>query len=140
MKRFLAAGLAIFALTAAPASAGSLLFFQTPDGNIGCALFKGGKHIHGQARCDIASHSWPTPPRPKSCPLDYGFGLEVGFKGRGHFVCAGDTALHQGPMLAVGSFAAKGRFTCTVFDNGVRCVNRRTQHGFELSAAEALHF
>ncbi|MCW2989815.1 MAG: hypothetical protein JWM73_409 [Solirubrobacterales bacterium] len=121
----LIAGAALAALpAAAPAASGA---FQSPSGNMGCYISAGG------ARCDIAVHSWPTPAEPASCDLDYGGGLAVGKKGRGGFFCAGDTTLHQGPVLAYGTARSAGRFTCQSRTAGMRCVNRRNGHGFLLA-------
>ena len=52
-----------------------LTMFRSPSANIGCEL------VPGFARCDIAKRNWSPPPRPASCPLDYGQGLEVGRSG-----------------------------------------------------------
>lgn len=101
--------------------------FQSPTGNIGCYIST------SYTRCDIAVHDWPTPPKPANCDVDYGGGLDVGLHGRGGFVCAGDTALHQGPVLAYGKRRSAGRFTCTSRAVGMTCRNRRNGHGFFLS-------
>jgi Family of unknown function (DUF6636) len=128
----------------APASyAGSgLRFFHTADGNIDCGMVKGQKkkrHKHprfpGEARCDIKSHTWVAPPKPKFCDVDWGFGTEVGDKSFGRYVCAGDTvALPNSPVLAAGASMTLGRYTCSVPVNSVRCTNNLTGHGFEISA------
>jgi hypothetical protein len=132
----------------APAGyAGSgLRFFHTADGNIDCGMVKGQKkkrHKHprfpGEARCDIKNHTWVAPPKPKYCDVDWGFGAEVGDKGFGRYVCAGDTvAVQNSPILATGATMTLGRYTCTVpvgLSTSVRCTNNRTTHGFEISAA-----
>jgi hypothetical protein len=132
----------------APASgfAGSgLRFFHTADGNIDCGMVKGQKkkrHKHprfpGEARCDVKNHTWVAPPKPKYCDVDWGFGAEVGDKGFGRYVCAGDTvALPNAPVLSPGAGITLGRYTCTVpvtAGNSVRCTNNLTTHGFEVSA------
>lgn len=101
--------------------------FQSPSGNIGCYINPGG------VRCDISKHDWPTPAEPASCDLDYGGGLTVGKTGRGTFFCAGDTTLHQGPVLGYGHRRSAGRFTCTSRSSGMTCRNRRNGHGYFLS-------
>jgi hypothetical protein len=116
---------------AAPALADSaLLSFQTPTKNIGCIM----DSTYG-ARCDIAKRDWSPPARPKSCPsvTGYGQGLEVGRKGRGHIVCAGDTTLRQGGVLAYGHSRRLGRYKCTSRAAGVTCTNLSTDHGFFIS-------
>ncbi len=127
-------------LGAAPAGAAQLKLFQTPDGNIGCALSFGKEAFGGEARCDIAKHEWPTPKRPHWCMLDYGQGLSVGPRKKARFVCAGDTTLHQGRKLAPGASLSVGPYRCKNISEAVRCVNHRTKHGFMLSRARAERF
>ena len=52
-----------------PAKRANFKFFQSPSGNIACAM--GG----GIVRCDILEHSWSPPPKPSSCDLDWGNGV-----------------------------------------------------------------
>jgi hypothetical protein len=111
----------------APTAARSA-FFRSPSGNIGCAMDRS-----FGARCDIAKRNWRTPPKPRSCDLDFGQGVAVGSHGRAHFVCAGDTALGARRILAYGHARRVGRYSCTSKRVGMRCVNRRSGHGFFLS-------
>jgi hypothetical protein len=120
----LAAALAALCAVPAVAQAGP---FQSPSGNIGCYIAKSG------ARCDIAKRSWSPPPKPKYCELDWGQGAAVDKHGKAGIVCAGDTALNQGPVLPYGHSISKGRFRCASLSSGMRCVNRRDGHGFFLS-------
>jgi len=117
---------------AAPAQAATL--FQSPSGNIGCAISKAG------VRCDIAERSWRPPPKPASCPVDWGNGLTLDRRGRARFTCAGDTTLHSGPRLPYGQSIQRGRFRCTSRTKHMRCVNKRNGHGFELSRQRARRF
>ncbi len=112
--------------------------FHAPGGNIACAMATGGPE--GSVRCDIARRSWKAPAKPRSCPLDYGNGLIVGNRGRAKFTCAGDTILGQGKVLAVGRVAKLGPFRCKSLSGAVRCVNRKTGHGFKLSRRVARRF
>jgi hypothetical protein len=109
--------------------------FQSPSGNIGCVIGR-----RGGVRCDIRNRDWSPPPKPASCRLDWGFGLTVGLRGRGHFVCAGDTTLGQGRRLAYGDAIRRGRFRCVSRRSGMRCTNRRNGHGFVLSRQRARRF
>jgi hypothetical protein len=143
MKRFFLAFLAaafVAALAAAPAGAFQLKSFQTSDKNIGCVLDFGRGSYGGGARCDIREHTWKTPKTPRSCELDYGQGLAVGLHGKAGFVCAGDTALGEGPRLGAGKSVAVGPYECKVFGEAVRCVNHRTKRGFKLSRTVAEPF
>jgi hypothetical protein len=117
-------------LAAAPASA-ALRLFQSPSGNIGCAMSSGAGSV--QARCDIARRLWTPPRRPASCPLDFGQGVFVGQTGRGRYTCAGDTVLHQGSHLGFQQSITLGRLRCTSRVTGVSCTNRSTGHGFTIS-------
>ncbi len=121
------AALALLAVTV-PAQAAKFKFFQSPSGNIGCVIAKQG------VRCDIREHTWPTPPKPASCDVDYGGGVQVGRSGDGSFVCAGDTALDSSAdVLGYGDRIKKGKFRCASKSKGMRCVNRKSKHGFFLS-------
>jgi hypothetical protein len=115
--------------------AGAVTSFQSPSGNIGCVIDR-----QSGVRCDIRNRDWRPPPKPASCQLDWGQGLEVGRRGRGHFVCAGDTTLGQGRRLAYGKAIRRGRFRCVSRRSGMRCVNRRNGHGFALSRERARRF
>ena len=118
------------ALAIVPASASAKIkFFQTPSGNIACVL--GG----GIARCDIQEHTWPTPPTPPSCmDLDYGNGVQV-YKGHpARYTCAGDTVFSpNNPVLHYGDKITVNRFRCKSKTSGVRCVQRKSDHGFFIS-------
>jgi hypothetical protein len=139
----ISAAVAIALLAPAASHAGSgLRFFHTADGNIDCGMVKGQKKkrhkrsaLPGEARCDIKNHTWTAPPKPKYCDVDWGFGAEVGDKGFGRYVCAGDTvALPNSPVLSPGAGITLGRYTCAVPLTSVRCTNNRNGHGFEISA------
>jgi hypothetical protein len=126
LRRFAAAPLALLAV-AACASVAAAGPFQSPSGNIGCYALK------TAVRCDIRHREWKPPPKPARCPLDWGQGVSVGAKGRAHIVCAGDTTLGVGRKLPYGRSIAKGPFRCVSMRSGMRCVNRRSGHGFFLS-------
>src|SRR3954454_4756589 len=108
---------ALMLLTAGPATADKLISFNSPSGNIGCIVGSS----YG-ARCDIRDKDWSRGPRPKGCPkvVDWGPGLIVAKSGKGHLVCAGDTALsNAGPVLAYGKSRTVGRFKCTSRTSGM---------------------
>jgi hypothetical protein len=144
----LAAMLAAAMLAPTAASAGGVKFFQTLDGNIGCGMVKGQKkkkHKHprfpGEARCDVKSHTWTAPPKPKFCDVDFGQGVAVGEKRTASYVCAGDTvAVPEAQLLAPGATIRAGRFTCSILATSVRCTNTLNGHGFEVSAIDVALF
>ncbi len=127
---FLAAFVAA-ALLVPVASAFGLTSFQSPTGNIGCI---------GDAtsvRCDIRTTSATPPKRPKSCRFDWGSAFEVNRTGRGHGLCAGDTALavpgDGRRKLAYGKSIKLGtKLTCTSRITGMTCRNTQG-HGLTLS-------
>ena len=81
------------------------------------------------------------PPKPSWCDVDWGSGLDVGRKGRAGYVCAGDTVFSpDNPVLAYGDKLFKNRFKCASKQKGVRCVNRKSGHGFFLSRQKARVF
>ena len=117
---------ALAALTAT--SSAKLVGFQSPSHNIGC--YMSGKGV----RCDIKEHSWPTPPKPPTCDVDYGQGVAVDRHGTADYVCAGDTALDpSNPVLGSGEKKKTGRFKCKSTQIGMQCLNKRNGHGFLLS-------
>lgn len=125
--------LAAFVFVLEPAAGASAEFkpFRSPSGNIGCYV-----DTSAGARCDIAERDW-TVSRPAGCPsdMDFGQGLIVTRRGRGHVVCAGDTALGAGKILAYGRSVSAGRYTCTSRTSGVTCRNGKSGHGFFISRA-----
>jgi hypothetical protein len=135
----------------ATSSAGSgLRFFHTADNNIACGLVKPQKktrkrsRLPGEARCDVRNKTWVAPPRPRRCDLDWGFGVAVGDKGFGSYVCAGDTVADaRSPVLGPGGVSAIGPYSCTVLpvaEVTVHCANNRTTRGFEVSASTVAFF
>lgn len=113
----------------APAEFLSLEAFQSPSGNIGCAM------LEGYARCDAAKHSWAAP-RPADCPpeSDAGQGLEVDASGAASVVCAGDTTLStSAPVLEYGTASEVGGTVCVSRKAGVTCTNS-AGYGFTISA------
>lgn len=147
------AAIAIALWLPATSSAGKgLRFFHTADGNISCGIVKGQKktrkrpRLGGGARCDVKSHTWVAPKRPRWCDLDWGDGVQVGEKGVAKYVCAGDTVadVRNTPVLAPGGAITLGRYTCTVPPDlpttTVRCANNLNGHGFEVSAETVSRF
>lgn len=125
MKRTIVLAAALLALAASNANA---VFFASPSRNIGCLLDK------GFVRCDIGTRDWSPPPKPRSCPVDWGQGVSVGKRGRARFVCAGDTVKDpRARILHYGRSMTRGRFTCTSRQSGLTCRNRQTGRGFTLA-------
>ena len=131
MSRTKAAGFVLTALCAgllgvlvlAPA-ASAAVYFHSPSGNIGCGVGRQG------ARCDIREKDWRAPSRPRSCNLDWGYGLTLGKRGKGRFFCGSDSVLGIGRRLGYGKSIRRGRFRCVSRTDGMKCKNVRNGHGF----------
>jgi hypothetical protein len=106
-------------------------YFETPSRNIACGWFSG---LGGSLRCEIRSLLRPTPPRPASCDVDWGYGLAMGRTGRARVLCAGDTVRRTGSVriLAYGTTWRRGGFRCTSERTGLTCRNA-SGRGFFLS-------
>jgi hypothetical protein len=104
----------------------SLVMFSSPSKNIACAMEA------GYARCDIAQRTWAPPPKPASCDVDYGNGLDLS-KGRAGISCAGDTMLGQDRILGYGQAIRVGSAVCASSAAGMRCADVTSGHGFVLA-------
>ena len=102
--------------------------FKTPSSNIGC-------YVSADAtRCDVREHTWAPPPKPPSCDLDWGSGIQISGTAKPEFVCAGDTALDPAStVLGYGQRTRQGSIVCTSEAAGVTCTNEGSGHGFFLS-------
>ena len=120
----------------APSASAKFEFFQTPSGNIACVISGKG------ARCDIQQHSWPTPPHPADAAMSTtAMACRSAKHGPGSYVCAGDTVFAPAnPVLGYGDKIKKKRFKCASKQKGVRCVNKRNDHGFFISREEVRLF
>jgi len=140
-------GIAVITVLGA-ASAGTaiapdtLIQLSSPSGNIGCLA----TNMDGpfSLRCDVANPLYTRPPRPASCPLDYGgYGdsFTLGARGRAGWTCHGDTALRAGQSgfrtLRYGTTWSWGPFRCTMRVTGIACTNTRG-FGFRLSRQQAV--
>lgn len=127
--------IAAMAAAAAPAlSAPDIAQVTTPSRNIGCVATRDGGWM---LRCDIRSHTYPTPKRPRNCPLDYGDSMTLKRMWAAKWTCHGDTALPppdgQGfRTLAYGSTWRWGPFTCTSRTIGLSCMSM-SGYGFVMS-------
>lgn len=122
------AGLVVALVAATGATDAGAVSFQSPSGNVGCQGDARG------VRCDVRRTTGSIPPKPRTCRLDWGHAFAVNRTGRGHVVCAGDTALHPNArVLAYGrTISVNPRVRCTSRHTGMTCINRQG-HGFTLS-------
>ena len=117
-----------------PTPAAAPAIFHSPTGNIGCAMATDG------VRCDIADHTWQAPPKPASCPTDWGNGLSVGLAARLSSSARATPSSVPGSSCDMASSIRLGRFVCASSADGMRCANRDTRHGFLISRDQARNF
>ena len=124
---------------AAAASAGPVVSFRTPTGNIGC-VSTSGLGPGASLRCDIRSGLRPRPQRPGNCDLDWGDSYQLSATGRAAITCHGDTAIDpRARVLRYGSTWQRSGFTCRSKPTGLRCRNR-SGHGFFVSKRHSYRF
>ena len=102
---------------------------QMPSRNIGCIFDSSSQYT---LRCDVRSGLRPALSRPRGCDLDWGYAVSMTLTSRPKILCAGDTALSQGPILAYGATIRIAAFSCSSRWAGLRCTNG-AGHGFFLS-------
>lgn len=116
--------------TPLPRVSSTSVAFRSPTGNIVC------KVAVDEAVCGVTDFSYQPPSPPASCADSQGWGHVVGVQGSasGDFVCADNQpADPSSPILAYGRGVLVGRMACLSSPKGVRCANRDTRHGFEVS-------
>ncbi|HEX5512248.1 MAG TPA: DUF6636 domain-containing protein [Actinomycetales bacterium] len=107
-----------------------LVSFVSPSGNIGCLLSSEG------ARCDIDKKEWGPPRKPAECSGAWGVGVAVA-GAKADLVCAKDSAIKaDGKQLGYGSTEKRGDFVCESSEDGMRCENTKTGHGFTIARAD----
>lgn len=132
--RHLALCAAAFAAGAAPCIASDYAMFRSPTGGIGCGYYE------GVLRCDVEGGIKPLPPRPKSCPFDWGQGYNLRAHGPVTIVCAGDTARDmRAPVVAYGKTWRRDGITCRSSFDGIRCTNADGR-GFQIARGDAHRF
>ena len=126
--------LALSLLAASPALADEYFGFQSPTGNIHCAMytFDG----RAEARCDLRSYTPSYSKRPAGCQQDWGMAFGVGARGKGELLCVGDTVQDPGnPVLPYGEAVSLGGISCVSAKTGMTCTNAEG-HGFSVAKAK----
>ena len=121
-------------ILAGPASSQDYFGFQSPTGNIHCAMyvFDG----TAEARCDLREYTPSYTKRPAGCDLDWGMAFAVGASGRGVLACVGDTVQDPGnPVLTYGEAVSLGGISCVSAKTGMTCTNAEG-HGFSVAKAK----
>lgn len=126
--------LACLLLLASPAVADDYLAFQSPTGNIHCAIYSwaGG----AEARCDLQELTQTYRQRPAGCDLDWGSSFYVGARGAAGLTCHGDTVIdRRNPVLPYGQAVSLGGISCVSAQTGMTCTNA-AGHGFSVARAK----
>lgn len=122
------------AVLAAPVQADDYFGFQSPTGNIHCAMYT----FDGtaEARCDLREYTPSYTRRPAGCDLDWGMAFAVGASGKGVLACVGDTVRDPGnPVLPYGEAVSLGGISCVSAKTGMTCTNAEG-HGFSVAKAK----
>jgi hypothetical protein len=131
-RTFLHAVVALAA--AAPALADEYLSFQSPTGNIHCAIYTFNRDA--EARCDLRELTPSYTTRPAGCDLDWGSAFIVGASGKGLLACVGDTVQDpRNPVLPYGEAVSLGGISCVSAKTGMTCTNAEG-HGFSVAKAQ----
>ena len=108
------------------------IYFQTPSGNIGCAIWPGNDST---LRCDMKELRQTYRDKPSDCEFSWGSAFEMSATGKGNVICFNDTALNaDAPKLDYGKSLHVDNFNCVSEKTGLTCENG-AGHGFALSKA-----
>jgi hypothetical protein len=130
----LKAVLPVILLAGSPALADEYFGFQSPTGNIHCAMYR--FNGEAEARCDLRDYTPSYTKRPTGCDLDWGMAFAVGASGKGVLACVGDTVQNPGnPVLPYGEAASLGGISCVSAKTGMTCTNA-DGHGFSVARAK----
>lgn len=129
-----ALALSLLLLAATPALADDYFGFQSPTGNIHCAMYTFDGRT--EARCDLRSYTPSYSKRPAGCEQDWGMAFGVGAAGKGELLCVGDTVQDPGnPVLPYGEAVSLGGISCVSAKTGMTCSNAEG-HGFSVAKAK----
>jgi hypothetical protein len=114
--------------SAGPGSNGRSIIFQTPSGNIGCAMTR------ANVICNIFKFSWSPPPVPADCeyPASPSWGHAIELTPHGHtFLCTDGAVVDPGgggfPTLQYGKAVGRGPFACESREQALVCVTKGGQ-------------
>lgn len=109
-----------------PSAIASPSGFKTPSGNIACEVYE------GILRCDLKTNNAKVPAAPADCELDWGNMFVLKAKGKGQYLCAGDTVFGKQAILAYGKTWKYKGFICSSATTGLTCKNK-THQGWVLN-------
>lgn len=119
-------------LAPATAHADGFEFFQTPSGNIDCAMgLEDGSTL---VECEISDHTWAAPARPTPCMGAFGDRISMRQGSAAKLTCHTDTVRGTGyPVLQYGRTRSLNSVTCESQQSGITCTDHGTGHFFQLS-------
>lgn len=126
------AGTALGLMAPATAHADGFDFFQTPSGNIDCAMGL----LDGAAlvECEISDHAWAAPARPTPCMGAFGDRISMRQGSAAKMTCHSDTVRGTGyPVLQYGQSRSLNSVTCESQQSGISCTDNGSGHYFQLS-------
>lgn len=119
---------------AGPAFADDYVSFQSPTGNIHCAIFQDGEGA--AARCDLLELVPSFTRAPADCEFDWGSAFGVEDRGKGYLACVSDAVGDRGnPVLPYGEAVSLGGISCVSAKTGMTCTNAEG-HGFSVAKAK----
>jgi hypothetical protein len=105
--------------------------FQSPSGNITCALFSYGGD--DSVECEVAEHDWVAPPQEPGCHLNWGSRILLNQPAGALFACYGQELPAPERTLGYGSTWSVGAITCDSETAGMTCTDSSTGHYFFVS-------
>jgi hypothetical protein len=119
-------------LDPAAARAETYYQFQSPSGDIACAMGSLGNKAF--ASCEITDHTWVAPPRPDRCEGEWGDRFELRQGTPPGLICSSDTLRGSNlPTLTYGSTWTVNPLTCASEPTGMTCTDGGTGHYFRVS-------
>lgn len=131
-----AGAIAVFAMPGAIAqTAGAIVAFQSPSGNVHC-MIDASAGPNPIVACELREFTGKAPPKPRNCELDWVPGATLDGTGRVTlFACQGDTIqTPDSPKLAYGKSLTRGAITCVSATTGITCTVK-SGRGFLVSRA-----
>jgi hypothetical protein len=105
--------------------------FQSPSGNITCALSSYGGD--DSVECGVAEHDWVAPPQEPGCHLNWGSRILLNQPAGALFACYGQELPAPERTLGYGSTWSVGAITCDSETAGMTCTDSSTGHYFFVS-------
>lgn len=110
--------------------------FQSPSGNIQCAMFTYGAGGH-TVRCEVADHHWVAT-QPDGCHMNWGDRVAMEEGSPAEFGCYGQEMPTPTHTLAYGQIQTLGSLRCESETVGITCTDTNTSHYFSVSR-DAVH-